>query len=154
MEAALRSADGTYLSEFRLVGLNGDTRWFFERGRVEFDREGRPVRLVGLSQDITDRKVAETKLVEAQRELQAHAERLEASVAERTSRLQDLITQLDGFSHSIAHDLRAPLRSIRNFADILVEEHSADLPEAARSCLARIVRASGKMDTMIHEVLE
>ncbi len=154
LAAALNNPEGTYRSEFRIVGLNRETRWFFERGRVEFDRDARPVRLVGLSQDITDRKVAEIKLVEAQRQLQAHAERLEASVAERTARLQDVITELDGFSHSIAHDLRAPLRSIRNFADILVEEHTADLPEAARACLARIVRASGKMDTMIHEVLE
>lgn len=150
--AALQT--GTYGSEFRLVGRNGEIRWLLESGSVEFTPEGRPLRLVGLSQDITERKVAEIKLREAQRELQAHAEQLEAAVADRTARLQEVVTELDGFSHSIAHDLRAPLRSIRNFADIIVEEHSAELSEAARSCLARIVRASGKMDTMIHEVLE
>ncbi len=62
VHAALQSTDGVYRNEFRMVRPDGDMRWLGESGRVEFDDQHRPVRLIGISQDITDRKRAEEKL--------------------------------------------------------------------------------------------
>jgi PAS domain S-box-containing protein len=60
--AALRSADGDYRSQYRLVRPDGEVRWMSEVGRVEFDDARRPLRLIGVSQDITEHKRAEARL--------------------------------------------------------------------------------------------
>ena len=60
--AAMEREDAVYESEFRVVRPNGETAWLYERGRIERDAEGRPSRLIGLSQDITRRKRAEEAL--------------------------------------------------------------------------------------------
>ncbi len=64
---ALQSSDGTYVSEFRVVRPDGTVRWLGERGRVDFDRARRPLRLIGISHDISERKRAETALAEQRR---------------------------------------------------------------------------------------
>ncbi len=64
VEAALEHEDGEYENEFRLVRSSGEVAWLYERGCVERDAAGQPIRLIGLSQDITKLKKAET----AQRE--------------------------------------------------------------------------------------
>ncbi len=62
VRAAMHRDDGQYENEFRFVAADGKTRWLYERGLVQRDDQGRPVRLIGLSQDITDRKLAEHAL--------------------------------------------------------------------------------------------
>jgi PAS domain S-box-containing protein len=80
VHAALEREDGEYESEFRVVRPGGDVAWLYERGRVERDSTGRPLRLIGLSQDITSRKLAENVVRDAK-------ENLERIVAERTAEL-------------------------------------------------------------------
>ncbi len=65
VEAALRSTDGIYRSEHRIARPDGAVRWLAESGRVEFDDTGKPLRLLGISRDITDRKRAQQELTEA-----------------------------------------------------------------------------------------
>jgi PAS domain S-box-containing protein len=60
--AALESADGRYVNEFRIVQADGRIFWLSESGRVERDAQGRPARLIGLSQDITARRQVEENL--------------------------------------------------------------------------------------------
>ncbi len=62
VRAALERGDGLYESEFRIVREDGDTGWLSERGRVEHDAQGAPVRLIGLSQDVTERRRAQEEL--------------------------------------------------------------------------------------------
>ena len=62
IDAAMEHADGRYRSEFRIVNPDGAIVWLSERGRVERDAQGRPTRLIGLSQDITERKRVEEAL--------------------------------------------------------------------------------------------
>ncbi len=66
VDKAIKSETGEYTSEYRLVDSSGNTKWFFERGRVEFDVDRRPLRLTGLSQDISARKCAEQALMESE----------------------------------------------------------------------------------------
>src|SRR5438552_9791367 len=76
---------------------------------------------------------------------------LEKRVEERTAALEAANKELEAFSYSVSHDLRAPLRAIDNFAKILAQDFSERLPEDAQDLLNRIVKSSGNMGTMIDD---
>jgi signal transduction histidine kinase len=78
---------------------------------------------------------------------------LEETVAKRTAQLRETIGELEAFSYSVSHDMRAPLRAMRGFADILLEKHSARLDAEGIKYLEKIHAAAGRMDTLIQDVL-
>ncbi len=130
--------------ECRVIWPDGSLHWIAAHGRLF--TAGPSPRLLGIVMDITQRKHAEDSLAQQN-------ERLERTVLERTARLQETIGELEAFSYSIAHDMRAPLRSLQSFSDILLEEHSANLNEEAQGFLGRIARSAGRMDKLIQDVL-
>ena len=79
---------------------------------------------------------------------------LENRVAERTSALQLANKELEAFSYSVSHDLRAPLRAINGFASILKEEYAGLLDEEGRRYLETIRRSSSRMGQMITDLLD
>lgn len=93
------------------------------------------------------------ELAEAHRTLEQHAKILELRVAERTSTLQETISELEAFSYSISHDLRGPLRSMRSFAQALQEDCGASLDSVGTDYVRRIVSAAERMDQIIQDVL-
>jgi PAS domain S-box-containing protein len=112
--------------------------------------------IVGASQiarDITAQKRAAEALRQAQRELQRHAGNLEKAVAERTADLRATNEQLETFIYSIAHDLRAPLRSMTGYAELLLEDYGATLEPAGQKMLKRIQEASEFMDKLLMDLL-
>jgi signal transduction histidine kinase len=78
---------------------------------------------------------------------------LERKVEERTAKLQELNAELEAFSYSVSHDLRAPLRSMECFARILWEDHSANLSPEGRHFAQRIMKNAEKMDRLMLDVL-
>jgi signal transduction histidine kinase len=78
---------------------------------------------------------------------------LEETVAERTAQLRETIGELEAFSYSVSHDMRAPLRAMRGFSRILLAEHAKQLDAAGTGYLEKIDAAAGRMDTLIQEVL-
>jgi signal transduction histidine kinase len=102
---------------------------------------------------LNERKAAEAKLRDAQEQLQQHAVTLERTVAERTARLNETVQELEGFSYSIAHDMRAPLRAMLGFSEILMEEHGDQLNEQVKSYIERISTSANRLDQMIQDVL-
>jgi PAS domain S-box-containing protein len=78
---------------------------------------------------------------------------LESRVAERTATLQETISELEAFSYSISHDLRAPLRAMQTYASILSTECRAQLNEEGQEYLRRIRVAADRMDRLIQDVL-
>ena len=85
-------------------------------------------------------------------ELREDAKRLEQTVAERTAKLQELVGELEHFSYTITHDLRAPLRAMRGFGTLLLEQ-CADEP-TRRDFTRRIVDAASRMDRLITDALD
>jgi len=83
-----------------------------------------------------------------------HTETLERTVDERTRELAATIKELEAFSYSVSHDLKAPLRSIRGFSEILVEDYSAGMDPKARNFLNRIQHNSDRMMSLIGSLLE
>jgi PAS domain S-box-containing protein len=120
-------------------------RWFVVRV-TRFSGQGvSPV--VVAHENITERKLAELRM------RQFNAE-LEASVSARTLELESAVKDLEGFSYSVSHDLRAPLRAIDNFSGILLEDY-ADKLDAEGKRLFKVVRDNtAKMGQLINDILE
>lgn len=116
----------------------------------------RPVRMVTL------KSVVDTALRHRRRQYQLHAvlqdlehanEELEARVNQRTARLQETIGELESYSYSISHDMRAPLRAMQAYSKVLSDELGPRLDETHRRFLNRITTAANRMDKLITDVL-
>jgi PAS domain S-box-containing protein len=116
--------------------------------------EGRFIHTQSFTRDITRQIAAERALREAKAKLEEHANELEKRVAERTASLEQAIRQMEEFSYSVSHDLRAPIRSIHGFTRILIDEFGPTLNSEALGFLDRILRAGERMDRMTLDLLE
>ena len=85
--------------------------------------------------------------------VQAAVVRLNAELAGRARELEHANRELEAFSYSVSHDLRAPLRSIEGFAEILAEDHSASLGAEGADCLGHLRAASRRMAELIDDML-
>lgn len=94
-----------------------------------------------------------TELKQAQRDLADANLLLERRIQERTERLAEANMELRAFAHTVAHDLRAPLRNVEGYADALREDESPRLSEQGRHFLARLREAARRMDRLITELL-
>jgi PAS domain S-box-containing protein len=94
-----------------------------------------------------------TELKQAQRDLSEANALLERRIHERTERLAEANLELRAFAHTVAHDLRAPLRNVEAFTDALLEDEIRRLSEQGRSFLDRIGDAARRMDRMITDLL-
>jgi len=103
--------------------------------------------------DITERKRAEDELRHAKDLLTHQAAELERVVVERTATLQETVGELQAFSYSVSHDMRAPLRAMQSFAQILVDEYGSKLDEQGASYLHQIMRSAVRLDHLIQDVL-
>jgi PAS domain S-box-containing protein len=117
------------------------------------DMSGHIVGASKIMRDVSERKQVERDLRMAQQALQRHADELENKVRDRTARLQEMVTELEAFSYSVSHDLRAPLRAIQQYADILAEDYDDKLDDQGRTYLKRITSSTTRLDALIRDVL-
>jgi PAS domain S-box-containing protein len=110
------------------------------------DADGICTHLVGVVHDITDIRRAEIEIRKLNQDL-------EQRVTERTSQLQTANKELESFSYSVSHDLRAPLRAISGFAGIIARRHRKDLNEEGQHYVDNIVLASERMGHLIDDLL-
>ena len=80
-------------------------------------------------------------------------ENLEQLVNERTASLQEAMTQMEEFSYSVSHDLRAPLRAMQGYASALLEDYREQIDEEGQEYLRHIISAGGRMDRLTRDVL-
>jgi PAS domain S-box-containing protein len=117
------------------------------------DEAGLVVGSVHVARDITERKRQEVALMRAKQQLDLANALLEEKVQERTAKLRETITDLEQFSYSISHDMRAPLRAMSGFSALLLEECQQSLSGEHVDYLRRIASAAQRMDDLIRDVL-
>jgi PAS domain S-box-containing protein len=138
---------------FPLRRHDGEWGWFLSRAFPLRNAEGKITRWFGTHTDITESRRTQEALRLAQEQLSAHAVELEKTVGERTEKLREALAELEDYSYSIAHDMRAPLRAMHGFSRILIEDFGAQLNEAGQTYLQRIASSAERLDGLIRDVL-
>ncbi len=131
--------------EIRLHIKDGSCRWFRVRGIALQDGK-KLTRVVGSLQDIHDRKRAEEQIRELNHQLDERVRR-------RTKELEQANRELESFSYSVSHDLRAPLRAIDGYSEALLDVCGEVLTGQGREYLERICSAAGRMGRQIDDLM-
>jgi len=118
-----------------------------------YDEDGQEVIQCNI-RDITERKQAERDLMAAKDTINRHALEQEALVNQRTSELRETVSELEAFSYSVSHDMRAPLRAMQGYAKVIMEGYAGKTLDATGAdYLQRISRAALRLDHLIQDVL-
>jgi len=135
--------------------LRKDGRRFWGSGRMFPLRDSvhRHIGFTKIVQDLTEQKLASERLSAANGTIQRQAADLEKEVANRTARLTEINRELESFTYSASHDLRAPLRKIAAFSHMLLERSGASLTPESKDYLSRIQREIKKMNELIDDML-
>jgi PAS domain S-box-containing protein len=140
-------------AELRLRRHDGVYRWHRAYSVPERDEQKSVKRWVVVCVDIDEAKRAQQESVNMREQLKQANEGLERTVAARTRQLQEVIEQLEAFAYSIAHDMRAPLRTIHQYAEMVARDFAPKIPQQAHQYLHKIMGAAEKLDAFIREVL-
>jgi PAS domain S-box-containing protein len=106
-----------------------------------------------IMQDISARKKAERELAETRRQLEQHAQKLESEVAKRTQQLRETVAELEAFCYSLSHDMRAPVRAIQSYTEMVLAQDREKLASDSLEYLQKVVSAAERMDQLIQDVL-
>ena len=121
-------------------------KWLFFTAASIKDLEGNIIGAMETLEDVTGR-------IKAEMEIHQLNEELEQRVIDRTAQLQAANKELEAFSYSVSHDLRAPLRALDGFSRILIEDYAAQLPEEAVGHLNRVRNGASHMGHLIDDLL-
>ncbi|MBN1313925.1 MAG: PAS domain S-box protein [Anaerolineales bacterium] len=135
-----------HTTEKRYLKKNGEIIWGARSLTRIRSADGKSFYALAMIEDITQRKRAEEEIYKLNSEL-------EQRVIERTAQLQAANEELESFSYSVSHDLRAPLRAINGFSAIIARRHRANLNDEGRHYVDNIVQASEHMGQLIDDLL-
>ncbi|MCB9014900.1 MAG: PAS domain S-box protein [Lentimicrobiaceae bacterium] len=131
---------------YRIRKKDNSIRDIHSRADIERDENGNPIRMIGLIQDITEQKRTE-------KEIQRLNESLEKRVEERTHELQIANHELEAFAYTVSHDLRAPLRAINGFTNILKEDYETLFDADGHKLINIITENTSRMGVLIDDLL-
>lgn len=129
------------------VAATGRNGWATGRHSPLRDSEGTIIGVIAVVADITERK-------EREQEIERLNATLEQRVRDRTAELQAVNRELESFSYSVSHDLRAPLRSIDGFSELLIAQYGDQIDQNAKRYLQRVRANAQHMATLIDQLLE
>lgn len=144
---------GPWYREHRCRGVDGQWHPVLACGVPVRDDRGQITCWAGINLDISRLKRTEEELTHAKEELTRTNANLESLVAERTAKLHELVGELEHFSYTITHDMRAPLRAMRGYSELLREPRSQQEQERQSEFLRRITISAQRMDALITDAL-
>jgi len=172
----------TYDIVHRLLMKDGTVKHVNERCQTEYDEDGNPLHSLGTVQDITENRLAEEALQKAHDQLEERVEERTSELKERMAeaeqlnrgminllddlqaarrhaekmagQLQKANQELESFSYSVSHDLKAPLRAIDGYSKILEEEYADNLDEEGRRFFNNIREGARQMNQLIDDLLK
>ncbi len=132
--------------EAAVCDVDGNELWFHSTIVPVRDDAGQVEYLIVVSLETTQRKQAEQALMELNREL-------EQRIRQRTAQLERANQELEGFSHNVSHDLRAPLRNIKSFAQLIERKFAAELSQEAGKLFGFITDGASQMEALLEDLL-
>jgi PAS domain S-box-containing protein len=132
--------------ELKNRAKDGSTYWVDTTILPFLDENGKPYQYMSIRSDITERKKAEEQIMQL-------TQTLEKKVEERTSQLEQSIKELESFSYSVSHDLRAPLRIINGYSALLIEEYKDKLEPDALDYIRTVSENATQMGQLIEDLL-
>ncbi|MDQ5987562.1 MAG: Adaptive-response sensory-kinase SasA [Syntrophus sp. SKADARSKE-3] len=124
-----------YNLEFRIIRKDGEERYVHSEGQITFDKNDNPVKMEGTVQDITERKQVDEELIR------------------RTQQLEEANKELESFSYSVSHDLKAPLRAIDGYSKMLTKKYGNVLNDDASRMIGVIRSNTEMMSALIDDLL-
>lgn len=137
---------GRYEIECRLRRADGVYRWWLIRGVPLKDADGHVLKWLGACTDIDGLKQAEAEITRLN-------VNLEQKVEERTAQLKAINKELETFTYSVSHDLKAPLRGIDGYSQLLQIDHAASLNAEGKIFVANIRKGAQQMAQLIEDLL-
>jgi len=135
--------------ELQFVLPDGRSVFLLVNAKPLFDAAGQVRGAIAAAADVTKLKEAERELREAHRLLGDRARQLEQIVADRTTKLREMVEELEAFAYQLVHNLRAPLESIQNFSHSLARNITEP---ASADYIRKIAVSAEKMDRFVHDV--
>lgn len=142
----LKGAIATYSMEKRYVRKDASLVWVNLTVSLVRDDAFAPMYFIAVVEDISLRKRTQAQVLELNASL-------EQRVADRTAELQAANKDMEAFSYSVSHDLRAPLRGMNGFSEALLEDYAGQLDARGQDYLGRIGRAAQNMGKLIDDLL-
>ena len=147
------TSEGPVVRKEVFRGAQGELRHADSATTAIRDQSGRLAYYLVQANDITERRRAEADRDALLTQLKTLNQELELRVQERTAAQEALNKDLESFTYSVSHDLRAPLRAVTGFAQIIAKRHSDQLNEEGRHYLDNVVNSSQYMSTLIDDLL-
>lgn len=129
--------------EYRIITESGSIRHIYDRGYMLFNKKGKPIRMIGSLEDISERKINEEQLKELNLQINKRVEELAVSNAE-----------LEQFAYIASHDLQEPLRMITRFLSEIQRKYSENLDDKGKEYIHYAVDGAHRMRNLILDLLE
>jgi PAS domain S-box-containing protein len=134
-----------FVTEYRMITPDRRIVWLCDT--ITFREVAGRLKVCGVAVDISERKAAERKVSLA-------AAELERRVEERTVELRWTVSELESFSYTLSHDMRAPLRSIQGFAELILKSAAGGASPETAGYLGRIMLNARRLDALVQDVLK
>ena len=153
MQRLLTGASTEFAREKRLYRKDGATIWVNLTVSPTWQPGETPQHHIAVVEDISTRKQAEADLHRANEAVRRLNDELEQRVRERTAQLEAANKELEAFSYSVSHDLRAPLRAIDGFSRILLKKHAQELNAKGMEYLQLVRNSTKQMGQLVDDLL-
>lgn len=129
--------------EYRIITESGEVRHMFDRAYLLFNKKGKPIRMIGSMEDISERKKYEN-----------HLEELNSQINKRVQELALSNAELEQFAYVASHDLQEPLRMVTRFLSEIERKYNEQLDEKGKEYIHYAVDGAQRMRTLILDLLE